>query len=105
MAQADQDLACQANGSVGYVHPALYKLPATAFRDVTTGNNNVTDSGNVSGLYQAGTGYDLATGLGAPNGREIVKGLCQAVPRSPAGTFNALTPARILDTRYGIGRA
>jgi hypothetical protein len=105
MAQADQDLACQANGSVGYVHPALYKLPATAFRDVTTGNNNVTDSGNVSGLYQAGTGYDLASGLGAPNGREIVKGLCQAVPRSPAGTFNALTPARILDTRYGIGRA
>ncbi|MEH0546445.1 protease pro-enzyme activation domain-containing protein [Streptomyces sp. B21-105] len=104
MAQADQDLACQANGSVGDVHSALYKLPATAFRDVTTGDNNVLESGNFSGLYQAGTGYDLATGLGTPNGREIVKGLCQSVPRSPAGTFNALTPARILDTRYGIGR-
>lgn len=105
IAQADQDLACQANGSVGHVNPALYKLPAAAFRDVTTGDNNLTESGNYSGLYKAGAGYDLATGLGAPNGREIVKGLCQAVPRSAAGTFNALTPARVLDTRYGIGRA
>ncbi|MET9619880.1 MULTISPECIES: protease pro-enzyme activation domain-containing protein [unclassified Streptomyces] len=105
IAQADQDLACQANGPVGYAHQALYKLPAAAFRDVTTGHNNVTQSGNVSGLYQAGAGYDLATGLGTPNGREIVKGLCQAVPRSAATTFNALAPARILDTRYAIGRA
>ncbi|MET9434729.1 protease pro-enzyme activation domain-containing protein [Streptomyces sp. NPDC006551] len=105
IAQANQDLACQANGSVGYVHPALYKLPAAAFRDVTTGHNNLTASGNYSGLYKAGTGYDLATGLGAPNGREIVKGLCQAVPQSPSSTFNALAPARVLDTRYGVGRA
>ncbi|MEV4230289.1 S53 family peptidase [Streptomyces bobili] len=104
-AQADQDLSCQANGTVGYANPALYKLPATAFRDVTTGHNNLTDSGNFSGLYKAGAGYDLATGLGTPNGKEIVKGLCAAVPRSPASTFNALTPARVLDTRYGIGRA
>ncbi|MFF7182763.1 protease pro-enzyme activation domain-containing protein [Streptomyces sp. NPDC008121] len=104
MAQANQDLACQANGSVGYVHEALYKLPATAFRDVTTGHNNLTASGNYSGLYKAGAGYDLATGLGAPNGREIVKGLCQAVPQSPAGTFDALPPSRVLDTRYAIGR-
>lgn len=105
MGQANQDLACQANGSVGYVHSALYKLPATAFRDVTTGHNNMTQSGYSGGLYQAGTGYDLATGLGAPNGREIVAGLCKAVAPSPAATFNALTPARVLDTRYGIGRA
>ncbi|MFI8966067.1 protease pro-enzyme activation domain-containing protein [Streptomyces sp. NPDC053493] len=105
LGQANQDLACQANGSVGYVHPALYKLPATAFRDVTTGHNNETLSGNYSGLYQAGAGYDLATGLGTPNGREIVAGLCKAVPASPAATFNALPPSRILDTRYAIGRA
>ncbi|MER8044596.1 S53 family peptidase [Streptomyces sp. NPDC094032] len=102
--QANQDLACQANGSVGYVQPALYKLPSTAFRDVTTGHNNVTQSGNSAGLYQAGAGYDLATGLGTPNGREIVAGLCKAVAPSPAARFNALTPARVLDTRYGIGR-
>ncbi|MGC9496512.1 S53 family peptidase [Streptomyces sp. WG7] len=105
MAQADQDLACQANGTVGHAHNALYRLPATAFRDVTTGNNNLTESGNHSGQYLAGTGYDLATGLGTPNGREIVKGLCAAVPRSAASTFNALTPTRVLDTRYGLGRA
>ncbi|WP_181139470.1 protease pro-enzyme activation domain-containing protein [Streptomyces sp. Ru71] len=105
IAQADQDLACQANGAVGYAHNALYRLPATAFRDVTSGNNNLTESGNYSGQYQAGADYDLATGLGTPNGREIVKGLCAAVPRSAESTFNALTPARVLDTRYGIGRS
>ncbi|MFD5325244.1 protease pro-enzyme activation domain-containing protein [Streptomyces sp. NPDC127092] len=104
LGQANQDLACQANGPVGAVHRALYQLPATAFRDVTTGNTNLTKSGNFSGLYQAGTGFDLATGLGTPNGREIVAGLCKAVAPSPASTFDALAPARILDTRYGIGR-
>ncbi|MCX2180458.1 hypothetical protein KV205_07930 [Streptomyces sp. SKN60] len=105
LAQANQDLACQANGAVGDVHRALYQLPATAFRDVTSGNTNLTKSGNFSGLYAAGAGYDLATGLGAPNGREIVAGLCKAVAPSAASAFNALTPARILDTRAGIGRA
>ncbi|MFD0369571.1 protease pro-enzyme activation domain-containing protein [Streptomyces sp. NPDC127114] len=104
LGQANQDLACQANGPVGAVHRALYQLPATAFRDVTTGNTNLTKSGNFSGLYQAGAGFDLATGLGTPNGREIVAGLCKAVAPSPASTFDALAPARILDTRYGIGR-
>ncbi|MDQ1711864.1 MAG: hypothetical protein QOE45_1314 [Frankiaceae bacterium] len=41
---------------VGDIHDELYDNP-TAFRDVTTGNNL---------LYSAGTGYDRATGLGAP---------------------------------------
>ncbi|MEU8761417.1 protease pro-enzyme activation domain-containing protein [Streptomyces sp. NPDC048659] len=104
LGQANQDLACQANGPVGYVHPALYKLPASAFRDVTTGDNTVLQSGYKGDLYKAGPGYDLATGLGTPNGRAIVSGLCQAVAPTPATAFNALTPARILDTRYGIGR-
>ncbi|MFJ3903566.1 protease pro-enzyme activation domain-containing protein [Streptomyces sp. NPDC090025] len=104
LAQANQDLACQANGPVGDVHRALYQLPPTAFRDVTSGNNNLTLSGNHSGLYEAGAGYDLATGLGTPNGRAIVSGLCQAVAPSGANTFKALTPNRALDTRYGLGR-
>ncbi|MEI6860761.1 MAG: immunoglobulin domain-containing protein, partial [Verrucomicrobiota bacterium] len=43
----------------GLLGPKIYPLLGTAgFRDVTSGNN---------GAYSAGTGYDLVTGLGAPN--------------------------------------
>ncbi|MDJ0340077.1 S53 family peptidase [Streptomyces sp. H10-C2] len=105
IAQADLDLSCAADGPVGYVNPALYKLPSASFRDVTSGNNNLTISGNVSGLYQAGSGYDLATGLGSPNGRTIATALCKGLPEKPAGTFTTAGPTRVLDTRYAIGRA
>jgi fibronectin type 3 domain-containing protein len=37
--------------------PDLYKLPASDFHDITSGNN---------GHYSAGTGYDLVTGRGSP---------------------------------------
>ena len=42
---------------IGDIHRNLYGAPASSFRDVTAGNN---------GAYQAGVGYDLASGLGAP---------------------------------------
>lgn len=42
---------------VGDIHRNLYASAATGFRDVTTGDN---------GHYAAGPGYDLASGLGAP---------------------------------------
>ncbi|NUP42477.1 MAG: S8/S53 family peptidase, partial [Streptomyces sp.] len=101
IAQADLDLSCAANGSVGWTNPALYQLPATAFRDITTGSNklpNVTTPG-----YSAGTGYDMTTGLGTPRARSIIPALCKAVPQSAAGTFTSVNPTRILDTRYHVG--
>ncbi|NEA58081.1 S8/S53 family peptidase [Streptomyces sp. SID13666] len=103
IAQADMDLACAADGPLGFVNPALYKLPASSFRDVVTGNNDLLSSGYTGGLYQAGSGYDLATGLGAPHGRAIATGLCKALPEKPAGTFTPANPARLLDTRSAIG--
>ena len=42
---------------IGDIHRNLYAAPATAFRDITVGTN---------GAYTAGPGYDLASGLGAP---------------------------------------
>ena len=39
------------------VLPALYGLPASDFHDITTGGN---------GVFQAGAGYDQATGRGSP---------------------------------------
>lgn len=46
--------------------PALYSIPYSSdFNDVTTGNNG----------YSAGTGYDLATGLGTPIANVLVPAL------------------------------
>ena len=60
-------LANQANnaraGAKSEVHKALYAAP-TAFTDITSGNN---------GAYQAGPGWDACTGLGRPNGAQVVQ--------------------------------
>jgi subtilase family serine protease len=59
----------------GQVNPTLYKLAATsatyasAFHDVTSGNNNCSVGGTICGStttgFSAGTGYDEVTGLGS----------------------------------------
>ena len=63
---------------IGFANPALYNAAATAygsdFNDVTSGNNDMT--GLNGGLYPAGSGYDMATGLGSPNGTALSRTLC-----------------------------
>ena len=53
---------------VGFLNPLLYPIPATAkaFNDITTGNN---------GKYHAAKGWDPCTGLGSPNGQNILTAL------------------------------
>ena len=59
----------QATGKkFGLIHPLLYGSTsagqvAPGFRDVTDGNN---------GSFQAGAGWDACTGLGVPNGTELL---------------------------------
>jgi kumamolisin len=49
-------------GSLGLLGPRIYPLlGSTNFRDITTGSNG---SG---GVYNAGVGYDLCTGIGVPD--------------------------------------
>jgi kumamolisin len=45
----------------GFINPHLY-VNATAFHDITQGNN---------GDFAAGTGWDACTGLGSPNGQKV----------------------------------
>ncbi len=64
MALVNQQLASQGAYSAGFINPTIYAIAAgsiyaTDFHDVTVGNN---------GTHSAGTGYDLCTGLGTPNG-------------------------------------
>jgi subtilase family serine protease len=67
------------NGTaIGFANPALYYAAATAyagdFNDVTSGNNDFT--GTNMGRFAAGPGYDMASGLGSPNGSALAASLC-----------------------------
>lgn len=72
-----QEAAGGVTNSVGFLNPAVYALAATTnytncFHDITSGNN----IGNyTAGLYYATNGYDLATGLGTPNGTNLINAL------------------------------
>lgn len=67
-------VAAQACGvpRLGFVNPSLYAMATTGFVDVTTGNNDLYDIGE----YSAGPGYDMASGLGSPDGAAFIDGLC-----------------------------
>lgn len=63
-------LACQTGPGIGFVSPQLYAAAdnpgsyAATFNDITSGNNDMSQVNG--GLYAAGTGYDMASGLGSP---------------------------------------
>jgi hypothetical protein len=82
----------------------LYGLPASDFNDVTQGENGY---GGLAG-YFAGTGYDMASGRGTPNGAALLPALCgtsatatatsapttiTTVPSGPEPTTTTTTPA------------
>jgi hypothetical protein len=61
----NQARAAAGQTSLGLMNAKLYPLLGTsAFRDITSGNNN---------YYSAGVGYDLCTGLGVPNVAALVQ--------------------------------
>ena len=84
IALANQQAASKGIPSMGFINPAIYNLAAgasysTCFHDVTTGNNEWSGSPS---LFSAKAGYDLCTGLGTPNGTNLINAL--------AGPFDAL---------------
>ena len=107
-ALADSSPSCLANGRVGFANPALYAIAsgsgaATAFTDVTHGNNDFTRTNG--GRYPATAGYDLASGLGTPvagNGSDsgLIAQLCAPsahatdVASLPTPIVSSIIPAR-----------
>jgi subtilase family serine protease len=90
VALADSSSACIAGGvRVGFANELLYSLPASDFDDVTSGNNS--DAG-VTG-YSAGSGYDMASGRGTPNGAALLPALCGSptVTAAPPNTQTTTT--------------
>jgi kumamolisin len=53
---------------VGSLNHLLYSAPANAFHDITQGNNDSVGNGN----FQAGPGWDACTGLGSPDGSNLL---------------------------------
>jgi uncharacterized repeat protein (TIGR01451 family) len=79
-ALVNQQATNNGNSSVGFINPSLYAIASGAnytncFHDITTGNNEWSASPN---LFSAVTGYDLCTGLGTPNGTNLINALTTA---------------------------
>ena len=77
------------NGTpIGFANPVLYEAAANAysteFSDVTSGDNDLTDSNG--GSFPAGKGYDMATGLGTPIGSTLPATLCNGGTPPPGVT-------------------
>ncbi|MGH9097029.1 MAG: hypothetical protein ACRDWB_06365, partial [Acidimicrobiales bacterium] len=91
------------NRPAGLLNPALYAHPS-AFNDITSGNNDFTPSGNTSGLYPAGPGYDMASGLGTPTAALLAPGvLCPGSTTSLAVTNQPVTSVQ--NTTFPVGVA
>jgi hypothetical protein len=114
LAILEQKLAT--GGGLGNIDPALYTLAsnattyASAFHDITTGNNQVpcttgspdcpTGNNPVIG-YVAGTGYDQATGLGSVDANSLATAFAALVAATGTKTTLAVSPG----TSLGIGES
>jgi hypothetical protein len=105
MALVNQQAVATGRPVVGFINPIIYELANesiynAAFHDTTTGNNTSSASPNA---FYAGPGYDLCTGIGTPNGTNLINALINPDPLivisnygfnaigSAAGTFNIAT--------------
>ncbi|MCL6104086.1 MAG: S53 family peptidase, partial [Actinobacteria bacterium] len=73
---------------LGFLNPALYKVasaPNSPFGQITQGNNDFT--GTNGGKYPAGSGYNMATGLGTPIANLLAADLCGSAP-----TLTSISP-------------
>ena len=105
LADVNESATCKSNNlqdGVGFVNPLLYAVAsnptayAASFNDITTGNN---DPYGKSTLFQATTGYDMASGLGTPQltrpggGSGLAFYLCNQGPAVPRPTVTSVSPA------------
>lgn len=104
LADIDSTAACRAEGGVGFVNPKLYAIAAVpaeymaSFNDITSGNNDAY--GAAGGLFPAGPGYDMASGLGTPRvtGADGTDGLayylCSPSP-APTPVVTGVSPGAV----------
>ncbi len=90
MALVNQNLGAQRQGIANYVFYKLASIPGV-YHDTTKGDNKVPDpSGQFTVGYSAGTGYDLATGLGSFDAFALVNNWQKAATAIGSATTLAL---------------
>ncbi len=77
IALANQQATNNAHAPIGFLNPAIYGIAnspnyTNCFHDVKTGNNEWSQSPT---LFVAHNNYDLCTGLGTPNGTNLINAL------------------------------
>ncbi|HEY3881415.1 MAG TPA: S53 family peptidase [Trebonia sp.] len=82
-------LAQSAGKKFGLLQPMLYAgaaagVAAPGFNDITEGNN---------GAYKAGAGWDACTGLGSPNGGQLLTLLSGTTPSTGTASTGTASPA------------
>ncbi|MDQ6805382.1 MAG: putative Ig domain-containing protein, partial [Actinomycetota bacterium] len=107
VALANASPACVGT-SVGFANPALYRVAggpqyASAFNDVTAGNNDFT--GTNGGRFAAGLGYDMASGLGTPIAPTLAVALCETVTLTNPGTQTSTLGHKVRLRIVGIDAA
>jgi len=88
---------------VGFANPDLYSIASKAwsgtaytadFNDITVGNNNPLnyESPGNEGPYSALVGYDMASGLGSPQGAALATALCapKAIGTAPVPSISGV---------------
>src|SRR5262249_58581938 len=105
-ADVNASASCQGNpathNGVGFVNPLLYSVAsnptayAASFNDIKTGNNDPYGDSN---MFQATSGYDMASGLGTPQltqpggGPGLAFYLCSQAPASTRPTVTSVSPS------------
>jgi pro-kumamolisin-like protein/PASTA domain-containing protein/IPT/TIG domain-containing protein len=106
LADVNASATCKGNpatqNGVGFVNPLLYSVAsnptayAASFNDIKVGNN---DPYGDSKLFQATTGYDMASGLGTPQltqpggGAGLAFYLCSQAPAVTRPTVTGISPS------------
>jgi subtilase family serine protease len=110
-ALVNQQSVAASGTTVGFLNPALYAIAnganyANCFHDVIMGNNVGTGT---PGLFYAVAGYDLCTGLGTPNGTNLINALAPlpTLPRFAAQPSSqiATNGANVTFTASVLGQA
>jgi subtilase family serine protease len=88
LALVNQQAVANGSQALGFINPALYAIGLsssydTDFHDITSGSDG----------HSATTGYDLATGIGSPNGAALIAALTGAPP--PPGFSLSSSPATV----------
>lgn len=101
MALVLQKMNGQPQGLANYT---FYKLASTSgvYHDITKGNNKVPDlNGEYTVGYDAGTGYDLATGLGTLDANALVNNWASATAGTGASTTLAVAGGQSTNVVHG----